>query len=143
MKRSLLGTLVAIAVAVAAGGVGFWVGYWTRGPSTHRPRAVTVIVAISRNDAVRVALEDARGSSTALVTLASARVGRFEQFEPGSQGVPSSQPVWALIFKGRFPPASCGGFRFSPGGPVCPPPATSLTEIIDATTGEWLMAGTG
>ena len=46
--------------------------------------------------------------------------------------------VWAFIVRGSFPAASCGGYTATPH--PCPPPATTMRVLLDARTGEFVLA---
>jgi hypothetical protein len=55
-----------------------------------------------------------------------------------SLAAPLDELVWAFIVRGSFPAASCGGYAATPD--PCPPPATTMLVLLDARTGEFVLA---
>ena len=51
---------------------------------------------------------------------------------------PLDEWVWAFIVRGSFPAVSCGGYTATPH--PCPPPATTMLVLLDARTGEFVLA---
>jgi hypothetical protein len=100
------------------------------------------VVAVTRHEAVRIAMWDVTDWSAQPVGVVSARLGRFDQSEGRDPNVPAAQPVWAVVLSGSFSPASCGGIRFTPGTATCAPSSDTATEIIDAISGQVITSGT-
>jgi hypothetical protein len=60
-------------------------------------------------------------------------------FAAGSSlAAPFDEWVWAFMVRGSFPAASCGGYTATPH--PCPPPATTMLALLDARTGEFVLA---
>ena len=55
-----------------------------------------------------------------------------------SLAAPLDEWVWAFIVRGSFPVRGCAGFIASPH--PCPPPATTGLVLLDARTGEFVLA---
>ena len=55
-----------------------------------------------------------------------------------SLAAPLDEWVWAFIVRGSFPVRGCAGFIASPH--PCPPPATTMLVLLDARTGEFVLA---
>lgn len=94
---------------------------------------------LSAQQAVSAARRTAQRLTTTPLTLISARSGDFREFDPNA-GPAVSAPdrrVWAVVFQGTFPPASCG-----PPGGRCPAPNSTMRVIIDAASGAFIEAGT-
>lgn len=51
---------------------------------------------------------------------------------------PPDEWVWAFVVRGSFPSVSCGGYTATPH--PCPPPATTTLILLDARTGEFVLA---
>ncbi len=83
--------------------------------------------------AARAAFPDATG-------VASAKAGQMRDFDTNQQVVPGDQWVWAVVVSGMFPfscgPAPATGQTHAP----CPQPGTTMTVILDYTTGRYLVA---
>jgi hypothetical protein len=84
-----------------------------------------------------------RVSSTAVISAAaviSARLTTVAGAEAASSSMaaPLDEWVWAFIVRGSFPVRSCGGFIASPH--PCPSPATTMLVLLDARTGEFVLA---
>ncbi len=144
IERKRFGILALALAAVAAGLVGYGIGSRIHKLPASRPRVISrvAVVTVSRPEAVRIARRDANDWSAKPLGIVSARLGRVDHLVGGDPGVPAARLVWAVVLSGSFPPASCGGFRFTPGTETCPPSADTATEIIDATTGQVIQVGT-
>ena len=93
-----------------------------------------------REEAVRRAWQEAHGDVTAVVSAESGPYADFVDAE-SSPVVDSSHDVWAVVFSGTFPPASCGPARLDgEEGVACPAPNTSMLVILDYDTGDFIMA---
>jgi hypothetical protein len=83
--------------------------------------------------AARTAFPDATG-------VVSAKAGQMRDFDINQQVVPGDRWVWAVVVSGTFPfscgPAPATGQTHAP----CPPPGTTMTVILDYTTGRFLEA---
>jgi hypothetical protein len=91
------------------------------------PAALT---AFGRNNGVGVLSRDV--ISARLTTVASAEAAS------SSLAAPPDEWVWAFVVRGSFPPVSCGGYTATPH--ACPSPATRMLILLDARTGEFVLA---
>jgi len=77
------------------------------------------------------------GSSAAVISARLTTVAGAEAAS-SSMAAPLDEWVWAFIVRGSFPSASCGGYTATPH--PCPPPATTMLVLLDARTGEFVLA---
>jgi hypothetical protein len=70
--------------------------------------------------------------SARLTTFASSNV------PPSSFAAAPDEWMWVFVVRGSFPSISCGGYSATP--PSCPPPATTMRILLDARTGEFVLA---
>ena len=95
--------------------------------------ALTLPVALAmvgRNSGVGVSSKDV--ISAHLTTVASA------EGASSSLAAPPDEWVWAFVVRGSFPSISCGGYTATPH--ACPSPATTMLILLDARTGEFVLA---
>lgn len=98
----------------------------------------TLTGGISREEAIRVARREAPGQVSAVVSASYGPLGRF--IGPGTlPGEPRERVVWAIVFRGTFPPVSCG--PAPPPGQMahCPPDAHTALVVLDYETGEFIL----
>jgi hypothetical protein len=76
--------------------------------------------------------------SARLTTVAGAEAAMSSVVASSSMAAPLDEWVWAFIVRGSFPVRSCGGYIASPH--PCPPPATTMLVLLDARTGEFVLA---
>ncbi|MGD0833245.1 MAG: hypothetical protein ABSA40_02320 [Candidatus Dormibacteria bacterium] len=99
---------------------------------------------LGQTSAVRSAEVDAQQASSTPVTFVSATSGPFIEFEPDAKGaVDPGREVWVVVFRGTFPPVSCGPAAIPPAteGP-CPAPNTTMQVVIDYVTGQLILSQT-
>lgn len=124
LRPGLLATLILVvsALACACGG------------SAHDPIGGSAH-GLTEQQAVMMAATSAQGMSSSPVTFVSATSGRLGTFETGDFD-PDHQ-VWAVTFRGTFPPPSCG-----PAGPPhpCPSPNISVGIFLDYASGAFVTA---
>jgi hypothetical protein len=78
------------------------------------------------------------GVSSAAVISARLTTVAGAEAASSSMAAPPDEWVWAFIVRGSFPAPSCGGYTASPH--PCPPPATTMLVLLDARTGEFVLA---
>ena len=94
---------------------------------------------ISRQDAITAARQNVSGQVSAVVSASSGPLGSF--IGPGTlPEEPRDHLVWAVVFRGTFPPASCGPVPPPGQLPHCPPDAHTALVVLDYKTGEFILA---
>jgi hypothetical protein len=88
------------------------------------------LAMVGRNSGVSVTSRDV--ISARLTTVASAEAAS------SSLAAPPDEWVWAFVVRGSFPSISCGGYTTTPQ--PCPSPATTMLVLLDARTGEFVLA---
>ncbi len=82
----------------------------------------------------------ARAAFPGATGVVSAKAGQMRDFDTNQQVVPGDHWVWAVVVSGTFPfscgPAPAPGLTPAP----CPSPGTTMTVILDYTTGRYLEA---
>jgi hypothetical protein len=94
--------------------------------------ALALPAALTALDRTGLGVSSAAVISARLTTVAGA------EGASSSMAAPLDEWVWAFIVRGSFPSASCGGYTATPH--PCPPPATTMLVLLDASTGEFVLA---
>lgn len=89
---------------------------------------------------VALAMVGRAGFGVSSTDVISARLTTVASAEAASSSLaaPPDEWVWAFVVRGSFPPASCGGYTATPH--ACPSPATTMLILLDARTGEFVLA---
>jgi hypothetical protein len=97
---------------------------------------------LSQAQAVKVARVDAQQASSTPVTFVSAASGPFSEFAASAVTDPGRE-VWAVVFRGTFPPVSCGPAAVPPATQApCPAGNATIQIVIDYVTGKWILSET-
>jgi hypothetical protein len=94
--------------------------------------ALALPAALTALDKTGMGVSSAAVISARLTTVAGAEAAS------SSMAAPLDEWVWAFIVRGSFPVRSCAGFIASPH--PCPSPATTMLVLLDARTGEFVLA---
>ncbi len=94
----------------------------------------TIPATVSQDVAVTAA--KASVSSSTPIAVDSVALSTFGKEAPDSQLEAASLSVWAVRLSGTFEVPSCG----PAGATVCPSPLGSALVLIDASTGEFILA---
>jgi hypothetical protein len=96
-------------------------------------------MGVSSVAVISVRLTTVAGAEAAMSCCESLRQWVERTSAAGSSlAAPLDEWVWAFIVRGSFPVRSCGGYIASPH--PCPPPATTGLVLLDARTGEFVLA---
>jgi hypothetical protein len=107
------------------------------------PAALTALnktgIGVSSVAVISVRLTTVAGAEAAMSCCESLRQWVERTSAAGSSlAAPLDEWVWAFIVRGSFPAASCGGYTATPH--PCPAPATTMLVLLDARTGEFVLA---